>query len=238
MTLALIVAHGQPSDPDPAERALERFAGSVQTHLPDIAIGSATLAQPGRLESELARLSEEAAVYPLFMAKGWFVTDALPRRLGPAGLRLLDPLGSDPDLPAVAAAALRAKAARQSWTAETTGIVLAAHGSGRSREPARAARSFARKLHHLGGFRDIRVGFVEESPTIAEAAVGMGGRSLCLPFFACHGGHAVSDVPADLEQAGFAGRLMPVLGGLPGVPELVARRISGHLANRSGATLQ
>lgn len=52
----LIVAHGQPSDPGPAEAALAGFAGRVAGHLAGWRVGSATLAAPGALAAALADL--------------------------------------------------------------------------------------------------------------------------------------------------------------------------------------
>ncbi|TDK51565.1 cobalamin biosynthesis protein CbiX, partial [Antarcticimicrobium luteum] len=54
---ALIVAHGQPSDPAPAEAALATLAARVQAHMPGRALGAATLAAPGALAAALARLA-------------------------------------------------------------------------------------------------------------------------------------------------------------------------------------
>ena len=51
---AIIVSHGQPSDPDPAEAELARFAGRVAEALPGWHVGSATLAKPGALDTALS----------------------------------------------------------------------------------------------------------------------------------------------------------------------------------------
>ncbi|MEY8839965.1 sirohydrochlorin chelatase, partial [Cribrihabitans sp. XS_ASV171] len=142
----LIVAHGQPSDPMPAEAALSRFAARVQGETESLTIRSATLAAPGRLEDAVAALPDRAAIYPLFMAKGWFVTSALPARLADAGPAVLDPLGTDPDLPTLVARHLRDVIGQRSQTPAETQIVLAAHGSGRSRNPAAIAQGFAERL--------------------------------------------------------------------------------------------
>ena len=47
---ALILAHGQPSDPRTAGAALEALAARVQALLPGWAVGAATLAEDGALE--------------------------------------------------------------------------------------------------------------------------------------------------------------------------------------------
>ena len=80
---ALIVAHGQPSDPLPAAAALDRLALRVAGHLPGWDVRAATLAEAGRLEAQAA--GGPGLVFPLFMAGGWFTGAQIPARLREAG---------------------------------------------------------------------------------------------------------------------------------------------------------
>ncbi|NOD82902.1 MULTISPECIES: CbiX/SirB N-terminal domain-containing protein [unclassified Ruegeria] len=226
MSHAIIVAHGQPSDPEPAEAALAAFAAKVNALTGHIAVDSATLAAPGALESKLDRAPENSVIYPLFMAKGWFVTSALPKRLGHHPARILDPLGIDPDLPALTAEALRSELSDKHWAARSTDLVIAAHGSGRSRNPSTVALQFAKQLAGLVAFKSVRVGFVEEPPSISDAANGTEDQALCLPFFACAGGHVQEDVPQELDRAGFSGVVLPVVGELPPIRQQIAKKIN------------
>ncbi|SLN48741.1 hypothetical protein TRL7639_02693 [Falsiruegeria litorea R37] len=222
---ALIVSHGQPSDPVPAEDTLKALALKVAAQLPDWNIQSATLAAEGRLEAALSTLSPGALIYPMFMANGWFVTSALPKRLGKTEATVIDPLGLDPSLPDLAAQALKETAQHAGWSLLQTTILLAAHGSGRSRKPAKMANDFADAIAARISVADIRVGFVEEVPFIEQAAKGCGPLSICLPLFACPGFHTTQDVPDALRQAEFPGVLLPVLGEAQGVPQLIANRL-------------
>ncbi|KUJ79288.1 CbiX/SirB N-terminal domain-containing protein [Ruegeria profundi] len=226
MPNAIIVAHGQPSDPDPAEHALAAYAAEVDALCNGVAVTSATLAAPGAFEQRVSELPDDTVIYPLFMAKGWFVTSALPKRLAGRDLRILDPLGVDPDLPTLVADALQEKLHENQWNAQDTDLVLAAHGSGRSRNPSAAARAFADDLGRKLTFRSIRPGFVEEPPSIATAATGLPPKSLCLPFFACRGGHVLEDVPQELAAAEFKGQVMPVVGELPRIKRHIGFRLS------------
>lgn len=230
MSDALIVAHGQPSSPEPAESSLRDFAARVQVHAPEVGIHAATLAAPGALERMMETLSANTVIFPLFMAKGWFVTRALPDRLYPREPEILQPLGLDPKLPELAAKTIADTAAAQGWPVEEVQVVLAAHGSGRSRNPSAVALQFAEILQTHLACKEIRTGFVEEPPSIAEAAEPVGPVSICLPFFACRGGHATEDVPQALDEAGFRGILLPVLGELPPVPARIASQIMAHFA--------
>ncbi|WP_170360128.1 CbiX/SirB N-terminal domain-containing protein [Ruegeria arenilitoris] len=223
---ALIVAHGQPSDPTPAEQVLAEYAAEVDVLCAKVTVRSATLAAPGIFEERVSKLTDDAVIYPLFMAKGWFVTSALPKRLAGRNLRILDPLGVDPDLPELVAGALRDRLVENQWTAQETDLVVAAHGSGRSRNPSAVALAFASTLEKYLAFRSIRVGFVEEPPSISEAASGLSEQAICLPYFACTGGHVLEDLPQELAEATFKGQLMPVVGELPPIKRHIANTLS------------
>ncbi|NOD34824.1 MULTISPECIES: CbiX/SirB N-terminal domain-containing protein [unclassified Ruegeria] len=231
MSHAIIVAHGQPSEPDPAEAALAAFAAKVDALTSSVTVHSATLAKPGALEAQLDGLPENTVIYPLFMAKGWFVTSALPKRVGDHAARILDPLGIDPDLPTLTAQALHAKLRERNWKASTTDLVIAAHGSGRSRNPSAVANEFARQLGTQVAFQSIRVGFVEEPPSIAEAAHDASDQAICLPFFACTGGHVLEDVPDELARAKFNGTVMPVVGELAPIQHQIAKKVTEAFAS-------
>ena len=223
MPHTVIVAHGQPSDPMGAEIALAALAARIDTLCQRVTVHSATLAAPDALETCLDGLPENTAVYPLFMARGWFVTRNLPKRIGSRPVRILDPLGVDPDLPLLVAASLRNALADQGWAAKATVLVIAAHGSGRSPDPARVATEFATVLGQQIPFRSIKTGFVEQAPSISEAASGTGNPALCLPFFACAGGHVSDDVPQGLAHAAFTGHVLPVISELPQVQQHIAK---------------
>jgi len=231
MPHAVIVAHGQPSDPAPAEASLAAFARSVDAMAPQVSVVSATLAAPEALETCLDGLPDGTAIYPLFMAKGWFVTSALPKRVGSRDIRILDPLGVDPDLPSLVADALQGVLAGQQNDARDVDLVIAAHGSGRSSNPAKVTEEFASHLHALLPFNSVRLGFVEQPPSIAEAATGTDRNAICLPFFACTGGHVLEDVPQELARAGFSGHVIPVVGELPGVQRHIAKTLSRALGD-------
>ncbi len=231
MKHAVIVAHGQPSDPAPAEAALAQFAEGIDAISKEVSVHSATLAAPGALETCLDRLQEGAAIYPLFMAKGWFVTSALPRRVGDRKTQILDPLGVDPMLPVLVAEALKNALADQGWQAGETDLVLAAHGSGRSSNPAEVTAEFAKNLSRFIRFKSQRLGFVEQPPSISEAAENSGEKAICLPYFACTGGHVLEDVPQELAKAGFTGHVMSVVGELPGIQQHIASVLRTALAD-------
>ena len=213
------MAHGQPSDPGPAEAEIAALAARVAAGLPGWSVRSATLAQ----EDALARALDGAGhafVYPLFMADGWFTQTHLPARLAAASgaqITRLVPFGLDP-----AVQALTLTLAREAAGPEETDLLLAAHGSFRSPAPAAVARAMAQLLADRAGFRRVETGFIDQDPQIATVAKTFGAGALCLPFFAARGGHVSDDLPAALAEAGFSGRLLDPVGADARVPGLIA----------------
>lgn len=235
-TDALIVAHGQPSDPVPAEEALAALADRVRQVLPGLRIASATMANPGVLERAIEALPEQAPVYPLFMAEGWFVKTALAKRLEGYNLRVLPPLGHDARLPALAAEAALQVIHTNGWNAADAHILLAAHGSAKGGAAAESARLFAGNLSAALPGTSVSIGFVEEAPFLADAAAAMTAQRsthmLCLPFFAMEGEHVRDDIPEALQQAGFTGPVLPPFGLYDTVAGLIGDALRADLDAR------
>ncbi len=225
-TSALIVAHGQPSAPAPPEAELAELAQRVQALLPDWQVRSATLAMPEAVATAASDLPAGSLVYPFFMANGWFVRQALPKKLGRADLQIAMPYGLDPALPRLAAQIVSTALREQGWQPAQSRLLLAAHGSARSDYAAQAAASFFQALQRLLPTLTITLGYVEQSPFLAEAAKGSPQQTLCLPFFARAGEHVRDDIPNALQQGNFAGILLPALGLDAQTAQLIADALS------------
>ena len=139
MPFALIVSHGQPSEPEPAEADVAALAALVARHLPGWLVRSATLAKAGALARALDGADSVARVYPLFMADGWFTQTHLPLRLKEAGageVIQLAPFGVDPAVQALTVTLALEAAARAGREPGATEVL-----SGRARVvPQRCAR--------------------------------------------------------------------------------------------------
>jgi sirohydrochlorin ferrochelatase len=222
MPAALLVAHGAPADPGPAQKWMEGLAASV-ARLSGWQVQGATLAEQDALEAALADL-DHPIVYPFFMAQGWFTGRELPRRLAKAGaedLTILPPFGLDPALTELMETAALQGCANAGLDPARSILVIAAHGSKISRTSADSAHAMAEALRARDQFADVTCGFVEEAPYLAEVAAGL-SESICLPFFNLRAGHVAGDVPEALEKAGFTGSLLPAIGEHPLVPALIA----------------
>ena len=227
---ALIVAHGQPTDPAPAEADLAKLAVAIGAHLPKWQVTSATLADPAALAR--AMTGAQGIVYPMFMSGGWFTATHLPDRLaaiGGAAWSILAPFGLDPLVQALAVTIAKEATFGQS----SAQILLAAHGSFRSPAPSEVAYALVDQLRQAG-IHQAQAGFIDQSPRIAEVARSFGPNAVCLPFFAAKGGHVITDLPQALAEAGFTGQLLPPVGLDPRVPALIAAALQ-TAANQSAA---
>jgi sirohydrochlorin ferrochelatase len=223
---ALIVAHGQPSDPEPADAEIAGLAELVSSYLPGWQVLSATLASQASLASARSNCrSGEVFVYPLFMADGWFTTTHLPARLRAAGFegfRQLPPMGLDPSIRNLSVSLVQDALARDGVAPSVAQVLVAAHGSSRSDAPAIVAREVADLIWRRTGVSVAEAAFIDQVPTISSVAKGMDRNAVCLPFFAANGGHVTGDLPAALALAGYSGRLLGPVGLDARVPELVA----------------
>lgn len=217
---AVIVAHGQPSDPRPAGAALEVLATEVQALLPGWAVGAATLAEEGAVARAVAG-RPGGVVFPMFMAGGWFTRVQIPKRLAEGGApgrsdawTVLEPFGCDPAVHDLCVTLVREAGAGD--------VILAAHGSFKSSAPSDIARHVAERIAEKTG-AVVAAGFIDQEPRLSSLT-GRGG--VCLPFFAAEGGHVGEDIPAALAKAGFSGHILPPVGTHARVPGIIAAAIA------------
>ncbi|MFN3577864.1 MAG: cobalamin biosynthesis protein CbiX [Tabrizicola sp.] len=222
---AVIVAHGQPSDPRPAGAALEALAAEVGALMPGWSVGAATLAEAGAIARAVAG-RPGGLVFPMFMAGGWFTRVQIPQRLAEAGAGdwvVLEPFGCDRSVHDLCVTIVRETGADQ--------VILAAHGSFKSSAPSDIALHVAGRIAAETG-AEVTAGFIDQDPRLASLT-GRGG--VCLPFFAAAGGHVSDDIPAALAEAGFTGRLLPPVGLDARVPRIIAAAIAAGVPVCSAA---
>ena len=189
-------------------------------------VRGATLAKRGALEEAVEGL-ERPLVFPHFMADGWFVSSNLPKRLAASGLaawEMTTPLGMTRALPKHAMQTLHAALVEDDLPANETTLVVAAHGAPSDPRPARATEAFAMGLRDRGNFAEVRVGYVDEDPSIEEAAK-VSGPAIVLPFFAARAGHVLMDLPEALAAAAFQGAVLPPIGTWSEIPALIAETL-------------
>lgn len=218
MQHALIVAHGFPSDPVPADLAAQDLAARVNAQLPGWQIGAATLARPGALRKAL-QAQPKAWIYPFFMAEGWFTRVQLPRRLAELGHEapILPPFGRDPALPGLVAGQITSYGCND--------VILVAHGSKVARSSRKMTEALSHRLAALLPEVRLELAFLEEEPHLRQVAARH-PKALCVPLFALRAGHVAQDIPQSLAEAGHEGALAPAIGEASEVPALIAAAIA------------
>lgn len=234
---ALIVAHGSPAAPEGPEQVIRALGSSVARLLPGWTVRGATLAAPGAITATTEDLppAEQLLVYPHFMADGWFTTEELPRRLAAAGTGRFDVLpafGLDSAVLRLCLRRAREAALNLGCGPGQAAVLVAAHGSPSDPRPAAAAGAAVRILARSDLFREVRAGFVDEEPFLADAA-RIDGPAICLPFFAGRAGHVETDVPAALAGARFHGPILAPIGVDAEVPGIVAAALARNAARRA-----
>ena len=232
--IAIIVAHGSPSVPVPLDLWIKVLALKVAALIPHVHVGGATLGMPRSLETECAkaRPGEPILLYPFFMSDGWFTKVEMMRRAKAATsnpLVSLPAFGLDQGVASLCVRTVADELKRRGVSPEQSTLVLAAHGSMKNPASANAARAIQSAIRTMGTFRDVRLGFVEEPPTITEAADGLTGKpSVCLPLFATRGGHVTGDIPDQLAEARFTGLILDPIGERPEVDAIIAGALAWH----------
>jgi sirohydrochlorin ferrochelatase len=218
---ALIVSHGQPSDPEIGEAEIAELAAAVQKYLPDAHVEGVTLATKGRIEA-LSAAHPGALIYPMFMADGWFTRVQLPKRLADGVGPQLVSFGMDCTLPMLAADWLRSVCVDHARIPSEIDLVITGHGSGKSWRVSEATHAFADRVAEAFQPNSLRCGFVEESPSLTDALSGLGETAICLPYFAAKRGHVLDDLPEAVAVSGFKGIVLDPIGLHPAVPKMIA----------------
>ncbi|MES2142865.1 MAG: hypothetical protein V4516_00565 [Pseudomonadota bacterium] len=221
---AIIVTHGQPSEPEPASRALAAFAARVSVLLAGWQVGSATLAEKGALAA-VASAMPAGVIFPMFMTGGYFTRVAIPEHLragGVPGWQVLEPFGCDPMVHDLCVTLAREAAADQ--------VLLAAHGSFKSPVPSDIARHVAGRIAVEAGVR-ADAAFIDQAPQL-HGVRGFGPGAVCLPFFAAAGGHPAFRLHGQAGHSGGAGQ-----GWLSGADFAARRPRRAGAGDRGGGDL-
>jgi sirohydrochlorin cobaltochelatase len=184
------------------------------------------------IEDTVARItSDTIRIYPLFLSDGYYVSEAIPSRLGISegidalGRRIVFEvsLGLDPGLPGLLAAAVAAAAARRGLASGAVNLLVVAHGSRHAPNSADIARAVARGVKDAMPFASVDVSFLEEEPLFRDAIRTCARPVFVLGLFAGGGMHATNDVGEAIKALGDA-RVFGIdqLGGYAGVIEMIA----------------
>lgn len=175
-------------------------------------------------------------LYPLFMSDGYYVRDAIPKRLGihngvdalGHAVTIDQPLGLHPELPHQLLSAAAGAATGVGVSPAAASLLIVAHGSGNSPHSADVARQVAGCIAGEKIFGQVETAFLEEAPFFTETLARMPRPVFVLGLFAGGGMHADEDIHAAVDALKDpAIHVVEQLGGYAGIIELVAAGLSG-----------
>ncbi len=234
----ILAAHGDRGGESPNATLLAHCARlSADGTFRSVAAGILR-GEPALEDSVWAALASGAtylAVYPMFMADGYFTRKVLTQRLAaleiPVDVQVLAPLGADQRLPDLMRIEALAAADRSGVAAQTARLLIVGHGSKIGPASAEATREVAAAIDRVGGFARVETAFLEE-PEFLEDALR---RDVSTPtvvsgFFSGDGLHAAEDVPKAIAVSGARAIYAGPIGKSKRVTEMIRTSISGALS--------
>ena len=226
----LLAAHGETGGAR-NNALLARVAAQVAAQLSDLPVVCGVLSGAPALEEALVELAGcHLFVHPFFMSDGYFVRQALPKRLEEspvAGWSMLTPLGLLPALPALVARQIGKD--RQE-------ILIVSHGATKSDRSRLATEAFADALHREVSGRAIACCYLEEEPFADQAIATLGPGAQLISFFVGEGAHGRSDLTRLVAESGKHDlAVTDSVGALPGIADLIVTELRVALAGVTGA---
>lgn len=224
---AVLVAHGDRGGTSP-NAALESQAEAVRK-LTGLRIFTGVLKGERTIEHALAEATASGAVsiavYPLFMADGYFV-NKVRERIAAAGLasepKLLAPLGLDPTLSDVLVNEAMTTAEQKGFDPSISRLLVVGHGSKLGPASASATRKAAARAALARRFASVTTAFLEEEPFLDDALRATSVPTVIVGFFFGNGMHAGEDVPEAIAETGANAIYTGAIGNSPAAAPLIA----------------
>jgi sirohydrochlorin ferrochelatase len=233
---AVLVAHGDRGGTSP-NAALEAQAAAVRA-LTGLHVFTGVLKGEHTIEQALAKVAATGAtsiaVYPLFMADGYFV-QKVRDRIAATGLtiepKLLAPLGLDPGLPDVLVQEAVTVAHLRGLDPLSSRLLVVGHGSKLGPASATATRKAAARAALARRFASVATAFLEEEPFVEETLRASSAPTVIAGFFFGDGMHAGEDVPDAIAETGANAVYTGAIGNSPAVAPLIAAALNSTLAD-------
>lgn len=235
---AVLASHGDRGGAQ-ANAALEAQAEAVRA-LTGLTIATGVLKGEHTVEQALAEAAASGAariaVYPLFMADGYFVQKILAERIRAAGLvpepELLAPLGLDHDLPDVLVRESIAAAEAAAVDPASARLLVVGHGSKLGPASATATRKAAARVALARRFASVTTAFLEEEPFLEDVLRASTAPAVVAGFFFGNGLHAGEDVPDAIAETGANAIYTGAIGNSPAVAPLIAAALMNGIPGR------
>lgn len=204
--------------------AAARHAGVLRRQGLFATVEACALFGTPRLETVLAGMPPgPLTVLPFMMAEGYTLLVLEERlRASRPGARLAPALGAHEGVAdLLVARALKGLAAHGREPAETA-LLLVGHGTTRHPDSALTAKRHAAAILDLGLFAEVGVAFLDEAPSVAEAAARFEAPFIAaVGFLTDAGQHGASDVARLLAETGRAGVYFGPIGPDPALLPLI-----------------
>jgi sirohydrochlorin ferrochelatase len=232
----ILAAHGDRGGDSPNSTLLGHCAalakiGDFHSVSAGILRGEPPLEQAVR--TALAAGAKCLAVYPMFMAEGYFTRNVLTQRLAaleiPIDVHVLPPLGADSRLPALMLDQAIMTADQHGLAPAASRLLIVGHGSKIGPASADATRVVAAVVEREGRFCRIETAFLEEPEFLEDALTRDAGLpTVVVGFFSGDGLHAAEDVPEAIDATKANAIYAGSIGKLPAVVELIRSTIASR----------
>lgn len=236
---AVLVSHGDRGGAAP-NSALRAQAEAVRALTGIAAISAGVLKGEPTLEQALAEAigsgPETIAVYPLFMADGYFVQKVRQRVLALGIARepkILAPLGLDPGLPDLIVGEALTAAEAAGYDPASSRLLIVGHGSKLGPASATATRKAAARVALTRRFVSVTTAFLEEEPFVEDALRASTAPTVVAGFFFGDGMHAGEDVPEAIAETGANAVYTGAIGNSPAVAPLIAAALNKNLSQNT-----
>ena len=230
----VLAAHGDRGGKAPNAVLLahrDALAGrGLFRHVAAGALRSDALPFEDALQQAHASGAARIAVYPMFMADGYFTAKVLPERIMAAGLtercHVLRPLGLDPQMPELMISHALTSASADGLNPVHSRLLVVAHGSKHGRASLRSTERVACAIRRQQKFCCVETAYLEETPFLAEQLRSTPLTTIVLGFFSGDGMHASEDVPERIAQSRMHAKYAGTIGhhrAIPGVIEAAVR---------------
>lgn len=225
----VLAAHGDRGGASP-NAALHAQAEAVGALVAPARIFPGVLKGEPTLESALSQATasgaRRVAVYPLFMADGYFmrkVRDGVSAaNLAPDPV-VLDPLGLDPALPNILVGEAAAFAHGKGFDPLRSRLLVVGHGSKLGPASANATRKAAARAALARRFASVTTAFLEEEPFLDDVLAAGGTQpTVVAGFFFGDGMHAGEDVPDAIAETGANAIYTGAIGNSAAAAPLIA----------------
>jgi sirohydrochlorin ferrochelatase len=232
----ILAAHGDRGGEDP-NASLRRHCSALATEGGYHSVAAGILRGEPSLEDSvraaIASGAKSLAVYPMFMAEGYFTRKVLVQRLAaleiPIDAHVMAPLGADPRMPALMLAQAIATAEAGGYEPAAGRLLIVGHGSKLGPASADATRAVAAEIAKAQRFARVETAFLEEAEFLADALQ----RPLQMPtvvlgFFSGDGLHAAEDVPEAIATTAANAIYAGSIGRSPQVVDLIQSSIDAE----------